>query len=67
MCGYKYPGKNPEPVMPANFPFWEMKNVVISPHMASSTINSINAMIDDTANNIRTYISNGVPKETVKI
>jgi phosphoglycerate dehydrogenase-like enzyme len=64
---YNYPGKKTEPVFPANFQFWEMKNVVISPHKASSTINAVNAMIDDTVENIRTYIFNGVPKEAVKI
>jgi phosphoglycerate dehydrogenase-like enzyme len=34
---YKYPGKNPELVMPANFSFWELPNVVMSPHKSSHT------------------------------
>lgn len=54
---YNYPGKNPEPVMPANFPFWELPNVLLSPHKSSHTIEAVNAMIDDTCNNIRKVIS----------
>lgn len=53
---YKYPGKNPEPVMPANFPFWELPNVVMSPHKSSHTAQAVNAMIEDTCNNIRKFI-----------
>jgi len=64
---YKYPGKNPEPVMPSNFPFWELNNVIMSPHKASHTIEAVNAMIDDTAENIRSYILNGTPNEAEKI
>lgn len=50
---YKYPGKNPEPVYPANLPFWELPNVLFSPHKSSLTPEAVNAMIDDTVNNIR--------------
>jgi phosphoglycerate dehydrogenase-like enzyme len=50
---YKYPGKNPEPVYPANLPFWELPNVLFSPHKSSHTPEAVNAMIDDTVNNIR--------------
>lgn len=54
---YKYPGKSAEPVMPANFPFWEMPNVVMSPHKSSHTQQAVDAMIEDTCNNIRKFIS----------
>lgn len=64
---YNYPGKKPEPVMPANFPFWELNNVIMSPHKASHTKEAVNAMIDDTAENIRSYLMGGVPKVTVKL
>lgn len=53
---YKYPGKSTEPVMPANFPFWEMPNVVMSPHKSSHTEQAVDAMIEDTCNNIRKFI-----------
>lgn len=53
---YKYPGKNPEPVYPANLPFWELPNVLFSPHKSSHTLEAVNAMIDDTAENVRKAI-----------
>lgn len=53
---YKYPGKETKPVMPANFPFWELPNVVMSPHKSSHTAEAVKAMIDDTCNNIRKFI-----------
>jgi lactate dehydrogenase-like 2-hydroxyacid dehydrogenase len=59
---YNYPGKKTEPVFPANKPFWELPNVVLSPHKSSHTADAINAMIDDTVENIRSYIISGTPK-----
>jgi len=53
---YKYPGKETKPVMPANFPFWELPNVVMSPHKSSHTSEAVKAMIDDTCNNISKFI-----------
>ncbi len=53
---YKYPGKSEEPVMPANFPFWELPNVVMSPHKSAHTAEAVNAMIEDTCSNIRKFI-----------
>lgn len=63
---YNYPGKKTEPVYPAKKPFWEMPNVLLSPHKSSHTVEAINAMIDDTYENIRSYIINGTPKQTAK-
>lgn len=58
---YKYPGKETKPVMPANFPFWELPNVVMSPHKSSHTALAVTAMIDDTCSNIRKFVkSKGV-------
>ncbi|MBL8017724.1 MAG: hydroxyacid dehydrogenase [Ignavibacteria bacterium] len=54
---YKYPGKKTGPVMPANFPFWELPNVLMSPHKSSQTAEAVNAMIDDTCSNIRKFIT----------
>lgn len=53
---YNYPGRNPEPVMPAKYPFWELPNVVMSPHKSSHTAGAVTAMIDDTCENIRKFI-----------
>ena len=53
---YKYPGKSDEPVMPANFPFWELPNVVMSPHKSAHTAEAVKAMIEDTCNNIRNFL-----------
>lgn len=53
---YKYPGKSEEPVMPANFPFWELPNVVMSPHKSAHTAEAVQAMIEDTCGNIRKFI-----------
>lgn len=64
---YNYPKNNPEPVYPANFPFWELPNVLLSPHKASQTKEAIDAMINDTYENIRSFIINGIPKQTVKL
>ena len=54
---YKYPGRDNNPVMPANFPFWELPNVVMSPHKSSHTTEAVIAMIDDTCNNIKNFIN----------
>jgi phosphoglycerate dehydrogenase-like enzyme len=64
---YNYPGKKQEPVFPANKPFWELPNVLFSPHKSSHTIEAVNAMIDDTFENIRTYIKTGKPNQTVNL
>ncbi len=53
---YKYPGKSEEPVMPANFPFWKLPNVVMSPHKSAHTAQAVRAMIEDTCENIRKFI-----------
>lgn len=53
---YKYPGKSEEPVMPANFPFWELPNVIMSPHKSAHTAEAVKAMIEDTCSNIRNFI-----------
>jgi len=64
---FKYPGKSEGPVMPAEKPFWELPNVVFSPHKSSHVQEAINAMIDDTIENVRTYIKTGQPANIVKL
>jgi lactate dehydrogenase-like 2-hydroxyacid dehydrogenase len=62
---FNYPGKKEGPVMPANKPFWELPNVVFSPHKSSHVESAIKAMIDDTFENIRSYLNSGKPKNIV--
>lgn len=63
---YNYPGKNQEgPVFPSNKPIYELPNVVISPHKSSNTTDAVNAMIDDTLENIRSYLLTGKTKNAV--
>jgi phosphoglycerate dehydrogenase-like enzyme len=63
---YNYPGKNrKEPVFPSSKPIYELPNVVISPHKSSNTTDAVNAMIDDTLENIRSYLLTGKTKNTV--
>lgn len=64
---FKYPGKSEDPVMPANKPFWELPNVVFSPHKSSHVKEAVDAMIDDTFENIRSYIKTGKPNNIAKI
>lgn len=64
---YKYPGKNQnEPVYPSNKPIYNLPNVVISPHKASNTKEAIVAMIDDTIENIRTFLHSGKTKNLIE-
>ncbi len=54
---YNYPSdKNPLP--PSNFPFWELDNIVMSPHTAWSTYEDPNINMEDTINNIKIYLKN---------
>ena len=63
---YKYPGRNQnEPVFPSNKPIYELPNVVISPHKASNTGEAVNAMIQDTLENIRMYLLSGKTKNLI--
>jgi phosphoglycerate dehydrogenase-like enzyme len=64
---YKYPSNEPEPVYPANLPFWDLPNVLLSPHKSSQTEAARIKMVDDTAENIRTYLKNGTPKQIAAI
>ncbi|MFI5144384.1 MAG: 2-hydroxyacid dehydrogenase [Ignavibacteria bacterium] len=64
---YNYPGrKNPEPVLPSNYPIHELRNVVMSPHKSGLTRESIDGMTDDTTNSIRTFLKTGVPGNVIK-
>lgn len=64
---YNYPRKDPEPVYPANLPFWGLPNVLLSPHKSSQTEAARIEMVEDAAENIRTYLLNGIPKQIASI
>jgi len=64
---YNYPGKKEEPIFPSHKPIYELPNVLLSPHKSSHTIEAINAMIDDTFENIRQYILTGKLRNVVEI
>lgn len=64
---YNYPGKQDEPVLPAHLPLYELPNVLCSPHKSSHTIEAVNAMIDDTVDNVRAYLLNGKPINIAKL
>jgi len=64
---YNYPGrKNPEPVLPSNYPIHELRNVVMSPHKSGLTRESIDGMTDDVVENIKTFIKTGTPRNLIK-
>lgn len=64
---YNYPGKKrPEPVLPSKYPIHELNNIILSPHKSGLTKESIEAMIDDTVENIRVFLETGRPKNVVK-
>ncbi len=64
---YNYPSRSkPEPVFPSKYPIHELKNVVISPHKSGFTKQSIEGMIDDTIENIRSFLKTGVPSNIVR-
>jgi lactate dehydrogenase-like 2-hydroxyacid dehydrogenase len=62
---FNYPGIKGGQVLPANKPFWELPNVVLSPHKSSHVEEAIKAMIDDTFENIRSYLKTGIPANKV--
>jgi len=64
---FKYPGKSEDPVLPANKPFWELPNVVFSPHKSSHVQEAVNAMIDDTFENIKSYLKTGIPNNLIRL
>src|SRR5438477_9884900 len=64
---YNYPGKKSEPVFPSHKPIYELPNVVLSPHKSSHTVEAINAMINNTFENIRQYILTGKPGSVVRL
>jgi phosphoglycerate dehydrogenase-like enzyme len=64
---FKYPPKGEHTGLPANKPFHELKNIVMTPHKAGHTEESILGMIEDTYQNIRSWIISGQPNIKVPV
>ncbi len=58
---YRYPSKDTPATLPSSYPIHNFKNVVISPHVGSLTIEGVESMLNATIDNIRSYIKNGKP------
>ena len=60
---YDYPsGGDPEVVYPSRFPFHELSNVVLSPHVGGLTHHAVGLNIEHTIDNIRSYLKTGRPR-----
>ncbi len=58
---YRYPSKDMPVTLPSSYPIHNFKNVVISPHVGSLTIEGVEGMLNATIENIRSYIKSGEP------
>lgn len=58
---YRYPTKALPATLPSAYPIHNFKNVIVSPHVGSLTIEGVEGMIDATIDNIRSYIRDGKP------
>ncbi len=64
---YKYSGKQDEPVFPSEFGIHELPNVVISPHNSTHNHLAKDSDLEQTADNIRSFISSGSPVNVVDL
>lgn len=58
---YQYPNKENRNVFPSLYPFHELRNVVLSPHVGGFCHEGQNEMITETFQNIRSFIQTGKP------
>ncbi|MDI3472737.1 MAG: hypothetical protein PWQ20_200 [Thermotogaceae bacterium] len=58
---YHYPTASNPVVLPFSYPIHTFKNVVLSPHVGSSTIEGFKGMIEETFENIRAFLKTGEP------
>jgi phosphoglycerate dehydrogenase-like enzyme len=58
---YRYPSKETPATLPSSYPIHNFKNVVISPHVGSLTLEGVEGMVDATIDNIRSYLKDGKP------
>jgi phosphoglycerate dehydrogenase-like enzyme len=58
---YQYPTRDNKNVFPALYPFHELSNVVLSPHVGGFCHEGQNDMVTETFQNIRSFIQTGRP------
>jgi phosphoglycerate dehydrogenase-like enzyme len=58
---YNYPKPGKESVSPSQYPIQEMPNVILSPHLAGFTPQAAQLNIEQTIENVRSYLRNGNP------
>lgn len=58
---YNYPSMEKPVILPFSYPIHSFKNVVLSPHVGSSTIEGFKGMIVETIENIRSFLNTGNP------
>jgi phosphoglycerate dehydrogenase-like enzyme len=59
---YNYPEKGEATAKPSKYPIHELPNVILSPHLAGFTPQAAGANIEQTIENIRSYIQTGRAK-----
>ncbi len=59
---YAYPGPENRSVPPSRYPFHELENVLLSPHVAGFTPEAAARNIEATVENIRAFLETGRPK-----
>jgi len=58
---YQYPTKDNKTVFPSKYPFQNLQNVVLSPHVGGFCYDGHHEMMLETIENIRSYITYGKP------
>jgi len=64
---YNYPKTKDEVALPSVYPIHTFKNVVISPHVGGFTVEGQTSMIDETIENIKSYLTVGAPLSKVDL
>jgi phosphoglycerate dehydrogenase-like enzyme len=58
---YQYPNKENRNILPSQYPFHELSNVVLSPHVGGFCHEGQHEMVTETLQNIRSFIKTGKP------
>lgn len=64
---YQYPSKVNKIVLPSKYPFQNLQNVVLSPHVGGFCFEGHHEMMLDTIENIRIYILTGKPNHLANL
>jgi phosphoglycerate dehydrogenase-like enzyme len=54
---YHYPSDRGEEAMPARFPFWELENVILSPHCSGWTAGTIESRVEFVGDQLRRLVT----------